>query len=159
MEKLSVSGSYSRLIPRAQIPKSRMYASSKRKIGCCRFVGLPPFVAISNFLYGHHGSPRDRAAFSTFQKLDAVAGTSVELVKEQGEFTCATSAEWFGPSDATGPAVRRSGRGHWSSPSVPTGNRPSLPPTVIALRTDRHATWLIRQSYSCGHSTQCRAEK
>jgi len=121
-------------------------------------------VAIPNFQYGHHGSPLNRAAFSTFQRLGTFAGSSVHLAREQGQFICDPSAELLGTShfmrdgqllpyviqcipNATGPTL--------ASPperpgtlvfAVSTDRKQAwFAATVLARENDRHATWLTTQ--------------
>ncbi len=120
-------------------------------------------VAIPNFKYRPHGSPLDRASLNMFRRLGTFAASSKQLAQEQGEFSCDPSVELFGPSrfmqngqslpyliqcvlNATGPALA-------SPPERPGTLLFAVSPdrkeawftaTVLARRTDRHATWLTR---------------
>ncbi|MGC3974825.1 MAG: hypothetical protein QM771_10640 [Nitrospira sp.] len=121
-------------------------------------------VAIPNFTYWPHGSPLDRASFNMLKRLASFAGSSKQLAQEQGQFACDPSVELFGPSrfmqngqplpyviqcvlNATGPELA-------SPPDRPGTLLFAVSPdrkqawfaaTVLARRTDRHATWLTRQ--------------
>lgn len=121
-------------------------------------------IAIPNFKYGHHGSPLDRAAFSTFQRLAVFAGSSTELAREQGRFICDPSAELLGKSlffrdgqplpyviqcvlDATGPALANPPErpGTLVFTVSPDRKQAWFAATILERRTDRHATWLMQQ--------------
>ncbi len=134
-----------------------------------KWVGVPiavmvAAIAIPNFKYGHHGSPLDRAAFSTFQRLAAFAGSSTELAREQGRFICDPSAELLGKSlffqngqplpyvihcvlNATGLALATPPErpGTLIFAVSPDRKQAWFAATVLARRTDRHATWLTQQ--------------
>lgn len=130
-------------------------------------------VAIPNFEYWHHGSPLNRASFSTIQRLGMFADSSTQLAKEQGRFTCDTSTDLLGPSrfmqrgqplpyvlqcvlNATGPPLA----GPPERPGTllfaisPDRTQAWFTATVLAREPDRHATWLTRQGQPVVIATQ-----
>ena len=121
-------------------------------------------IAIPNLLYGHHGSPSDRAYSNMFLRLGTFAVSSKQLAQEQGQFTCDPSVKLFGLSrftqngqplpyviqcvlDATGPALATPPErpGTLVFTVSPDRKQAWFAATILEGRTDRHATWLMQQ--------------
>ena len=163
--------------------------------GCARIIRLPPSVAsrcrlewtlmpiavmvaaiaIPNLLYGHHGSPSDRA----YSQYVPAAGRSpfpqsswlrnkASLPVIHPETIRAIS---FHPTVSPLPYVInvcsiRLGR-RWPIPGTagdvsfhrrPDRKQAWFAATVLARRTDRHATWLTPTRPAAGHRIQCAGE-
>ncbi|MCS6297615.1 MAG: hypothetical protein H8K09_15375 [Nitrospira sp.] len=139
-------------------------------------------IVIPAFLYGHHyghhGSPSDRASFNMFRRLGTFAGSSKQLAQEQGQFLCDPSVELFGPSrftqngqplpyvihcvlNATGPALATPPErpGTLVFAVSPDRKQAWFAATVLARRTDRHATWLTQQGQPRVIALSLQAEK
>lgn len=140
--------------------------------------GMLTGVAIPNLQYGHHGSPLNRAAFSTFQRLGTFAGSSVHLAREQGQFICDPSAELLGKSlflrdgqplpyviqcipNATGAALASPPErpGTLVFAVSPDRKQAWFAATILARETGRYATWLTQQGQPRVIALSLQAEK
>lgn len=121
-------------------------------------------AAVPNVQGWSHGTPSVRASFLTLQKLSAFAGSLIQLAREQGYFTCDTSAELYSSSlfvregqalpyviqcvpDAPGPSFDTPPKRPGTLVFAVSQDRKQawFTATVLAHSVDRHATWLTRQ--------------
>jgi hypothetical protein len=130
-------------------------------------------VSVAVFIYavivpsvknGHHGTPVQRASFSAHMRLSAFAGASTQLAREQGKFTCDTSADLSPLSqfvqkgqalpyviqcvpDATGPVLGTPPERPGTFFFAVTSDRKQawFTVTVLARAPDSHAAWLMKQ--------------
>jgi len=140
-----------------------------RANGSWRWVLVPAAVMIFAVVFPNmerwpHGTPVERASFSTLQRLSAFAGSATQLAREQGEFVCDRSATLSASSlfarqgqalsyvihcvpDATGPTLGTPPErpGTLVFAVSPDRTQAWFTATVLTHSTGRQASWLTRQ--------------
>jgi len=140
-----------------------------RANGSWKWVLVPAAVMIFAVVFPNmerwpHGTPVERASFSTLQRLSAFAGSATQLAREQGEFVCDRSSTFSASSlfarqgqalsyvihcvpDATGPTLGTPPErpGTLVFAVSPDRTQAWFTATVLTHSTGRHASWLTRQ--------------
>ncbi|HKC93199.1 MAG TPA: hypothetical protein VKB81_04175 [Nitrospira sp.] len=121
-------------------------------------------VIVPTVELGHHGTPFQRAYLSTQKRLNIFASRSTQLAREQGQFTCDTSADLSPTSlfvregqalpyviqcvpDAIGPALGTPPQQPGTLLFAVSQDRKQawFTATVLARAPGPHSTWLMEQ--------------